>query len=67
MGGGGGMKVGNFFLRLEIFFPTAAKRGDTQLEEENPLDNPLAAFAIGPMLDALLCILHLFIQVLPVK
>lgn len=60
------MKVGNFFLRLAIFFP-AAKGGNTQLEEETPLDNPLAAFAIGPMLDALLCILHLFIQVLPVR
>lgn len=65
--GGGGMKVGNFFLRLAIFFspaPQAAKGGDTQLEEAKKPDNPLA---IGPVLNTLLCISNFFAQILRVK
>lgn len=58
--------MGNFLLRLAIFFPAPqdAKGGDTQLEEEKRPDRPLA---INPLLDALLCILNLFSQILPVK
>lgn len=58
--------MGNFFLRLAIFFspaPQVAKGGGTRLEAEKTLDNPLT---IGPVLDALLCILNLFVQILPV-
>lgn len=61
------MKVGNFFLRLAIFFspaPQAAIGGDTRLEEAKKTDNPLA---IDPAFDTLLCILNFFVQILRVK